>query len=129
MRKIPFAGIELTSQRVRGLRGTSELPGRPARYKYEGSDFSLNTVQFIICFLAYDIRSGQSFTYLGDTVTEMPNLSNEIDRRIRPGWMGFKRYKRELYDQPKASLLPLKARMVRSEVVEALLYGCVTWTP
>ena len=30
MKKIPFAGIELTSQRVRGLRGTSELPGRPA---------------------------------------------------------------------------------------------------
>ena len=26
---MPFAGIELTSQRVRGLRGTSELPGRP----------------------------------------------------------------------------------------------------
>ena len=30
MIKIPFAGIELTSQRVKGLRGTSELPGRPA---------------------------------------------------------------------------------------------------
>ena len=29
VRKIPFAGIELTFQRVRGLRGTSELPGRP----------------------------------------------------------------------------------------------------
>ena len=29
VRKITFAGIELTSQRVRGLRGTSELPGRP----------------------------------------------------------------------------------------------------
>ena len=29
VREIPFAGIELTSQRVRGLRGTSELPGRP----------------------------------------------------------------------------------------------------
>ena len=29
VRKIPVAGIELTSQRVRGLRGTSELPGRP----------------------------------------------------------------------------------------------------
>ena len=26
VRKIPFAGIEFTSQRVRGLRGTSELP-------------------------------------------------------------------------------------------------------
>ena len=30
VRKIPFAGVELTSQCVRGLRGTSELPGRQA---------------------------------------------------------------------------------------------------
>ena len=28
VRKIPFGGIELTSLRVRGLRGTCELPGR-----------------------------------------------------------------------------------------------------
>ena len=56
------------------------------------------------------------------TETETPNLSDEIDRRIRAGWMGFKRYKRELYDHPKASLLPLKARMVRSELVEALVW-------
>ena len=73
-------------------------------------------------------RQTTSFAYLGGTVTEMPNLSDEIDRRIRAGLMGFKRYKRELYDRPKASLLPLKARMMMSEVVEALLYGCVTWT-
>ena len=33
VRKIPFAGIELASQRVRGLRGISELPGRPALKK------------------------------------------------------------------------------------------------
>ena len=43
--------------------------------------------------------------------------------------MGFKRYTRQLYDCPKASLQSLKARMVRSEVIEALLYGCATWTP
>ena len=55
-------------------------------------------------------RQTTSFTYLGGTVTEMLNLSDEIDRRIRAGWMGFKRYKRELYDRLKASLLPLKAR-------------------
>ena len=74
-------------------------------------------------------RQTTSFIYLGGTVTEIPNLSDEIDRRILPGWMGFKRYKRELYDRPKASLVPLKALMVRTEVIEALLYGCVTWTP
>ena len=74
-------------------------------------------------------RQTTSFTYLGSTVTEVPNLSDEIDRRIRAGWISFKRQKRELDDRPKASLLPLKTRMVRSEVVEALLYGCATWTP
>ena len=71
-------------------------------------------------------RQTTSFTYLGGTVTETSNLSDEIDRRTRAGWMGLKRYKRELYDRPKASLLPIKARMVRSEVVETLLYGCAT---
>ena len=30
VRNIPFPEVELTSQSVRGLRGTSELPGRPA---------------------------------------------------------------------------------------------------
>ena len=62
-------------------------------------------------------------------MTETPNLSNEIDRRIRAGWMNFKRYTRELYDRPEASLLPLKARMVKSEVVKTFLYGCATWAP
>ena len=62
-------------------------------------------------------------------MAETTDLSDKIERRIRAGWMSFKRYKRVLYDRPKESLLPLKARMVRSEVVEALLYGCTTWTP
>ncbi|CAM9451335.1 unnamed protein product, partial [Ascophyllum nodosum] len=74
-------------------------------------------------------RQTTSFTYLGGTVNETSNVSDEIDRRIRAGWMGFKRYKRELYDRTKASLLPLKARMVRSEVVETLLYRCAIWIP
>ena len=74
-------------------------------------------------------RQTTSFTFLGGTVNKTSNLSDEIDRGIRAGWMGFKRYKRELYDRPKSSLLPLKARMVKAEVVEALLYGCATWTP
>ena len=57
---------------------------------------------------------------LGEAVTETPNLLDEIDRRIRAGWASFRRYTWELYDRPKARLLHLKARMVRSEVVEAL---------
>ena len=75
-----------------------------------------------------EYRQTTSFAYLGFTVNATSNLSDEIHRRIRAGWMGFKRYTRE-HDRPKASLQPLKTRMVRSEVVEALLYGCTTWTP
>ena len=33
-------------------------------------------------------RQATSFTYLGGTVTETLNLSDEIDRWIRAGWMG-----------------------------------------
>ena len=85
--------------------------------------------KIVVNAMGQQYRQTTSFTYLGGTVTETPNLSDEIDRRIRAGWMGFKRYKRELYDHPKASLLPLKARMVMSKVVEVLLYGCATRTP
>ena len=74
-------------------------------------------------------RQTDSFIYLGGAVTETPNLSVEIDRRIRAGWMSFNRYRRELYDRPNASLLDLKVRMVKVDVVQALLYGCGRWTP
>ena len=73
-------------------------------------------------------RQTASFIYLGDAVTEVPNLSVEIDRRIRAGWISFNRYRRELYDRPKAPLLDPKVRMVKIDVVQALLYGCGTWT-
>ena len=59
---------------------------------------------------------------------ESSRLSAEIDRRIRAGWMSLYRYRAELYDRPMASLDP-KTRMVKAEVVEALLYGCAAWTP
>ena len=38
-----------------------------------------------------------------------------------------RRYSRELYGQPKVAL-SLKTRMVKAEAIEALLYGCSTWT-
>ena len=41
--------------------------------------------------------------------------------------MRIRRYIRELYDQPKVAL-SLKTRMAKAEAIEALLYGCSTWT-
>ena len=42
-------------------------------------------------------------------------------------WACFKRFGPELYDR-KTAPISLKARMLKAEVIETLLYGCVTWT-
>ena len=69
----------------------------------------------------------QSFTYLRGAVTEIPDMSVEIAGRTRACWMRIRRYSRELYGQPKVAL-SLKTRMVKAEAIEALMYGCSTWT-
>ena len=69
----------------------------------------------------------QSFTYLGGAVAETPDMSVEIARRTRACWMRIRRHSRELYGRPKVAL-SLKTRMVKAEAIEALLYGCSTWT-
>ena len=74
------------------------------------------------CLLSTQKQSGkstnteqvQSFTYLRGTVTETPDMSVEIARRIRACWKRIRRYLRELHDQPKV-VLSLKTRMVKVE--------------
>ena len=69
----------------------------------------------------------QSFTYLGGAGIGTLGMSVKTARRTRACWMRIRRYLRELYNQPKVAL-SLKTRMVTAEAVEALLYGCSTWT-
>ena len=68
------------------------------------------------------------FVYLGGNANHNADLSIEVDRRIRNAWCSFRKYTLELYDRPSA-LLELKIRMRRAEVLETVLYGCVTWSP
>ena len=74
-------------------------------------------------------RQTTSFNYSGGTVSETLDMLDKMDLRIRKEWIRFRRYTRKRFDRPKASLLRLKGRMVKSKVVEALLRGYVTWTP
>ena len=60
-------------------------------------------------------------------MTETPDMSVEIARWARACWMCISRYLREFYDQPKV-VLSLKARIVKAEAIEALLYERSTWT-
>ena len=68
------------------------------------------------------------FVYLGGNVNQNADLSIEVHRRIRKAWCSFRKYTLELYDRPSAPL-ELKIRMLRAEVLETMLYGCVTWSP
>ena len=65
------------------------------------------------------------FAYLGGNVNHNDDLSIEVDRRTRNAWYSFRKYTLELYDRPSAPL-ELKIRMPRAEVLERMLYGCVT---
>ena len=68
------------------------------------------------------------FVYLGGNINHNADLSIEVDRRMRNAWCSLRKYALELYDRPSAPL-KLKIRMLRAEVLETMLYGCVTWSP
>ena len=68
------------------------------------------------------------FVYLGGNVNHNVDLFIEVDRRIRSAWCSFRKYTLELHDRPSAPL-ELKIRMLRAEILETMLYGCVTWNP
>ena len=68
------------------------------------------------------------FVFLGGNVNQNSDLSIEVDRRVCNAWCSFWKYAFELYDRPSTSL-ELKLRVLRAEVLEIMLYGCVTWSP
>ena len=77
-------------------------------------------------------RPTTSFTYLGGTVTETPNLSDEIDRRIRAGWMRLKRYKPEVYEGPDGEVRGSRVSLIRMRDIdspEGLLHQAPYNTP
>ena len=68
------------------------------------------------------------FVYLAGNVNHNIDLSIEVDRRIRNAWCNFRKYTLELYDRPSTPL-EFIIRMLRAEVLETMMYGCVIWSP
>ena len=64
------------------------------------------------------------FVYLRGDGTHSADLSIEIDRHTRSARCSFRKYTPELYDQSSAPL-ELETRMLRTDVLEAMLYGYV----
>ena len=68
------------------------------------------------------------FVYLGGAIIADRDLSIELTRRLQRAWACFQRYKMGISDRPGVRLR-LKVRLLKAEVVETLLYGCMTWSP
>ena len=61
-------------------------------------------------------------------ITEDADITRDINRRTKIAWGYFRKFSTELFDRPSAPLR-LKARLLKAEAMEALLYGCMTWAP
>ena len=73
-------------------------------------------------------KQTNEFVYLRGNVNQNADPSIEVDRRVHNAWCSFRKYTLELYDRPSAPL-ELEIRMLSAEVLETMLYGCVTWSP
>ena len=90
---------------------TKEMPESTATFSVEPAGQVYNQTNEFIC--------------LGGNVNHNADLSIEVNWRIRNAWCSFGKYTLELYSRPSAPL-ELKTRMLRAEVLETLLYDCVT---
>ena len=67
------------------------------------------------------------FVYLGGTISESADLDAEIKRRIGAAWASARKYSFQLSDRWNTRL-SFKIRLFKGKVMEAMLYGCATWT-
>ena len=87
-----------------------------------------STATFSVEAMGQVYNHTNEFVHLGGNVNHNADLSIEVNRRIHNAWCSFRKYALEMYDRPSAPL-ELKLRMLRAEVFETTLYGCVTWSP
>ena len=88
---------------------------------------SRGKVSFTINAAGQVCKQTIQFVYSAEAITADRDLGIEITRRLQRSWACFQRYKMEIYDRPGVRLR-LKVRLLKAEVVETLLYGCMTWS-
>ena len=87
-----------------------------------------STIKFSVEAAGGVYNQSTKFVYLGGNVNRNADLSIEVDRRIRNEWRSFRKHTLKLYDRPSAPF-GIKIRMLRAEVHEPMLHGCVAWSP
>ena len=82
-------------------------------------------VPFTVTAAGQVYKQTAEFVCLGGAISADWDLRNiEVMSRIQREWACFGRYKTRIYDRPSVHLR-LKMRMLKAEVLETLVYGCV----
>ena len=95
---------------------------------YVPADQMRGKVLFTINAAGQVYKQTIEFMNLGVAITTDRDSSIEISRSLQTAWACSQRYKRETYDRPGLRL-QLKVRLRKAEVIEKLLYGCMTLKP
>ena len=82
--------------------------------------------QFTIKAAGQRYKQTDKFVYLGATMCESRKVDAELSNRIGQAWACYTRNGESVYDRRELTI-ELKARPLKAEVVETLLYGCTTW--
>ena len=88
----------------------------------------MDRVPYVIDAAGQVYKQTAKFVCLGATVCENADLVCEINRRVVTANRRLRWYSLPVYDQSTAPLR-LKLRIFKAEVMETMLYGCVTWSP
>ena len=101
----------------------SDVLDKPVNERWGGH------VPFTVTAAGQVYKQMVDFVYLGGAISADWDLrSVGAKRRIQRAWACFGRYKMETYDRPCVRVR-LKVWILKADVLETLLYGCVPWSP
>ena len=81
-----------------------------------------------VCLRHNTVYRTIEFVYLSGAITAGRYLDFEILPPLYGASACFQWYKMEIYDR-RGVRLRLKVQLLKAEVVETILYGCMTWSP
>jgi len=72
------------------------------------------------------LKKTESYVYLGRHISMPLDLKSEIRRRIRAGWLAYKKV--DIYLTARHVPMKQKRMLFNQTILPAMLYGCETWT-
>jgi hypothetical protein len=96
-------------------------------YVARAKDLEVKRVDIAVHARGQNYEQVEHFIYLGTRLSEGGGVSSEIAQRISKAWGKWKIRKMALY-QNKGIKPAVKLMMLKTEIIETLMYGCAAWT-